>query len=177
MFCKTINIESTWYKISGIWPLIYIYNDTVWHLYSALGATPASVLSPSYKCWEVVNMEYFSQLQGYFYNFILTVIVSSFVYLWGFLEFSFVWVLVGTVVMMMESVARRKRLCVFHLQQWVLVTIRFILFGQSVIRCYDQMNTSSFKIGISTSVASNKFPRNICGVLAQFFSWVAIPSL
>ena len=54
-------------------------------------------------------MEYFSQLQRYFYNFLYTVLTSLVVYLWGFLEFSFVWVLVGTVVTMMSDQRKERR--------------------------------------------------------------------
>ena len=54
-------------------------------------------------------MEYYSHLQAYLYNFLLTALISCVVYLWGFLEFSFVWVLVGTVVMMMSDQRKRRR--------------------------------------------------------------------
>ena len=54
-------------------------------------------------------MEYYSQLQKYLYNFLYAVLTSLAVYLWGFVEFSFVWVVVGTVVMMMSDQRKERR--------------------------------------------------------------------
>ena len=54
-------------------------------------------------------MEYYSQLQKYSYNFLYALLTSLAVYLWGFVEFSFVWVMVGTVVMMMSDQRKERR--------------------------------------------------------------------
>ena len=53
-------------------------------------------------------MEY-SQIQIHFYNFVFTVAVSFLVYLWGILEFSFVWVVLASVVLMVTERRRDRR--------------------------------------------------------------------
>ena len=53
-------------------------------------------------------MEY-SNLKQCFHNFLWTVLISLVVYLWGVLEFSFVWVLLGATLVMVSDRRRERR--------------------------------------------------------------------
>ena len=51
----------------------------------------------------------FSHLKQCLDNFVWTVVMGFVVYLWGFLEFSFVWVVLASVVMMMSERRKERR--------------------------------------------------------------------